>query len=304
MARQRRRGTRGPPRRAAERRADRPRLAHRAEPGRRVDPGGAAGRRHPAHPAARRRTCPTRAAMVIASDQTAARAYAAVLTRLTGETPTVVLSDDPGSSARITEFSAGNEPVAGGGADGVRGRRRAAAGRRGVRHQRVDAAVLRAGDRAVRAVPPARRDGEHLPAVGAQPAAAGQRDGGPAQPRAGQAAPGVAGRSTTSTGRAAQGRTQRTGQRLRIIGRRRRIGSGDLRRLVVRHRDAGGQRRGGRLPRHPRPARRRRRCETCCGAGKKSSCHVGAAQSATSSTARRLLRSAAVDAWAAARAAP
>ena len=55
MARQRGRGTRGTPRRAAERRADRPRLAHRAEPGRRVDARGAAGRRHPAHPAARRR---------------------------------------------------------------------------------------------------------------------------------------------------------------------------------------------------------------------------------------------------------
>ena len=42
-----------------------------------------------------------------------------------------------------------------------------------------------------------------------------------------------------------------------IAGRRRRTGSGDLRRLVVRHRHPGGQRRGGRLPRHPRPARRR-----------------------------------------------
>ena len=50
---------------------------------------------------------PDAGAMVIASDQKAARAYAAVLTRLTGETPTVVLSDDPGSSARIAEFSAG-----------------------------------------------------------------------------------------------------------------------------------------------------------------------------------------------------
>ncbi len=47
------------------------------------------------------------AAMVIASDQKAARSYAAVLTRLTGETPTVVLSDDPGSSARIADYSAG-----------------------------------------------------------------------------------------------------------------------------------------------------------------------------------------------------
>jgi hypothetical protein len=48
--------------------------------------------------------------MVIASDQTAARAYAAVLTKLTGQTPTVVLSDDPGSSARVAEYSAETSP--------------------------------------------------------------------------------------------------------------------------------------------------------------------------------------------------
>ena len=53
---------------------------------------------------------PDAGAMVIASDQTAARAYAAVLTKLTGQTPTVVLSDDPGSSARIAEYSAGTSP--------------------------------------------------------------------------------------------------------------------------------------------------------------------------------------------------
>ena len=53
---------------------------------------------------------PDAGAMVIASDQTAARAYAAVLTRLTGRTPTVVLSDDPGSSARIADYSAGTNP--------------------------------------------------------------------------------------------------------------------------------------------------------------------------------------------------
>jgi hypothetical protein len=44
--------------------------------------------------------------MVIASDQTAARAYADLLTKITGEVPTVVLSDDPGSSGRISQFSA------------------------------------------------------------------------------------------------------------------------------------------------------------------------------------------------------
>lgn len=50
---------------------------------------------------------PDAGAMVIATDQKAARAYAAVLTKLTGETPTVVLSDDPGSSARIADYAAG-----------------------------------------------------------------------------------------------------------------------------------------------------------------------------------------------------
>ncbi|MEI6252157.1 MAG: DEAD/DEAH box helicase [Mycobacteriaceae bacterium] len=50
---------------------------------------------------------PDAGAMVIASDQTAARAYAKLITRITGEAPTVVLSDDPGSSDRISEFSAG-----------------------------------------------------------------------------------------------------------------------------------------------------------------------------------------------------
>jgi superfamily II DNA or RNA helicase len=53
---------------------------------------------------------PDAGAMVIASDQTAARAYAEVLTKLTGQAPTVVLSDDPGSSARIADYSAGTSP--------------------------------------------------------------------------------------------------------------------------------------------------------------------------------------------------
>jgi len=46
-------------------------------------------------------------AMVIASDQKAARAYARVLESITGEAPTVVLSDDKGASNRIAEFAAG-----------------------------------------------------------------------------------------------------------------------------------------------------------------------------------------------------
>nr|WP_090346111.1 DEAD/DEAH box helicase [Mycolicibacterium malmesburyense]CRL78724.1 type III restriction enzyme, res subunit [Mycolicibacterium malmesburyense] len=50
---------------------------------------------------------PDAGAMVIASDQKAARAYAKVLTMLTGEAPTLVLSDDPGSSDRIAEYAVG-----------------------------------------------------------------------------------------------------------------------------------------------------------------------------------------------------
>ena len=136
---------------------------------------------------------PDAGAMVIASDQKAARAYAAVLTKLTGETPTVVLSDDPGSSARIAEFARGHRPLARRGPDGVRGGRRAPAGGRRVRHQCIDTAVLRAGDRPLRAVAAARRDREHLPAVGSGAARPGQPDGGTARPRTRQAAPRVTG---------------------------------------------------------------------------------------------------------------
>ncbi|MEO7754755.1 MAG: DEAD/DEAH box helicase [Terracoccus sp.] len=46
--------------------------------------------------------------LVIASNQTQARAYAAILRALTGEAPTVVLSDDAGSSRRIEEFGESN----------------------------------------------------------------------------------------------------------------------------------------------------------------------------------------------------
>jgi len=57
-----------------------------------------------------RRHVPDAGGMIIASDQTAARAYADLLRTITGEAPTVVLSDDKGSSDRISEFSAGTTP--------------------------------------------------------------------------------------------------------------------------------------------------------------------------------------------------
>jgi superfamily II DNA or RNA helicase len=52
-----------------------------------------------------RQHVPDAGGMIIASDQTAARAYAELLTTITGERPTLVLSDDPGSSERISQFT-------------------------------------------------------------------------------------------------------------------------------------------------------------------------------------------------------
>jgi superfamily II DNA or RNA helicase len=74
-----------------------------------LDPGGewipavlsAADRRLTAH---RVGGMPDAGGLVIASDQTTARAYAAILTEVTGTPPVVVLSDEPGASARIAEF--------------------------------------------------------------------------------------------------------------------------------------------------------------------------------------------------------
>lgn len=53
-----------------------------------------------------RQHVPDAGAMIIASDQKAARAYAELITTITGDVPTLVLSDDPGSSERISEFAA------------------------------------------------------------------------------------------------------------------------------------------------------------------------------------------------------
>ena len=56
-----------------------------------------------------RRHVPDAGAMVIATDQAAARAYARLLGDLTGTLPTVVLSDDKGATKRIAAFSASED---------------------------------------------------------------------------------------------------------------------------------------------------------------------------------------------------
>lgn len=55
----------------------------------------------------KRQHVPDAGGMIIATNQTTARAYADLLTKITGEVPTVVLSDDPGASDRISQFSEG-----------------------------------------------------------------------------------------------------------------------------------------------------------------------------------------------------
>ena len=55
-----------------------------------------------------RRGVPDAAGLVIATDHLAARAYAARLTKVTGEAPVLVLSDEPGATARIQEFATGD----------------------------------------------------------------------------------------------------------------------------------------------------------------------------------------------------
>ncbi|MGF9661502.1 DEAD/DEAH box helicase [Arthrobacter crystallopoietes] len=54
-----------------------------------------------------RRTVPDSGGLVIATDHEDARAYAGQLKKITGESPTVILSDDAGASEKIEEFSAG-----------------------------------------------------------------------------------------------------------------------------------------------------------------------------------------------------
>ncbi len=79
-----------------------------------LDPGGewipavltAADRRLSGHRAG---GMPDAGGLVIASDQTTARAYAAILREVSGSAPAVVLSDEPGASARIAAFATSEE---------------------------------------------------------------------------------------------------------------------------------------------------------------------------------------------------
>lgn len=58
---------------------------------------------------AKRKEMPDAGGLVIASDHNAARSYAALLKRISGQAPTVVLSDDPKASRKIAEFGASDD---------------------------------------------------------------------------------------------------------------------------------------------------------------------------------------------------
>jgi superfamily II DNA or RNA helicase len=55
---------------------------------------------------------PDAAGLVLASDQDDARAYAAIVRRVTGTTPALILSDDPRASKKISAFASGTERFA------------------------------------------------------------------------------------------------------------------------------------------------------------------------------------------------
>ncbi len=56
-----------------------------------------------------RNAIPDAGGLVIATDHRAARAYADLLAQITGESPVVVLSDDPGASGQIESFATGEQ---------------------------------------------------------------------------------------------------------------------------------------------------------------------------------------------------
>ena len=56
-----------------------------------------------------RQHMPDAGGLVIATDQTSARAYADLLKAITGKAPVVVLSDDTGAGKKITKFAAGDQ---------------------------------------------------------------------------------------------------------------------------------------------------------------------------------------------------
>ena len=222
-----------------------------------------------------RRHVPDAGGLVIATDQDSARAYAKLLRQITGEAATVVLSDEKAASKKIAEFTDSD-------------RRWMVAVR--MVSEGVDVPRLAVGVYATTTSTPlffaqavgrfvrARARGEtasvFLPSV---PALLGfasemevERDH-------------VLGRKVSDEGdifaaeqdlldQANAGEAASAELEMSVRGARLRgpLRPGALRRRRVRPRGRGARRLGGGdgLPRHPRPARARTRCATCCSSGR------------------------------------
>ena len=162
--------------RAAHQGHARPGAAYRPRPARVLDAGGAGGRRHaalrgaPPRPRRRRpghRHRPgVRPRLRRPAEEDQRRGADRGALRREGR-----LEEDR-DLRRLGQALDGRGP------DGLRGRRRAAPGGRGLGHHHRHPAVLRPGRRPLRAGPRARRDRVGVPAVGAAPARLRLRDGG------------------------------------------------------------------------------------------------------------------------------
>ena len=202
---------------------------------------------------------PDAGGLVIATDHTTAKAYAALLRRIAGEEPVVVLSDDPKASGRIAEFGRTND-------------RWLVAVR--MVSEGVDVPRLAVGVYATSASTPlffaqavgrfvrSRRPGEtasvFLPSVPSLLTLASelevQRDhvlGQPHRPKEG-----LGGRPPRG-GQPHRGRAGRAGEGVRVAVRRGRARPADLRRVVLRHRGGRGLGRGTGLSRAARAPRAR-----------------------------------------------
>ncbi len=137
-----------------------------------------------------RRSVPDAGGLVIATDHEDARAYAGQLKRITGESPTVILSDDAKASSKIEEFIGEREALDGRRPHGVRRRGRSASFGGRVRDVDVHAAVLRPGRGPLCACAEAGRDRLGVPALGSPADGAGQQHGSGTGPCPGPAGEG------------------------------------------------------------------------------------------------------------------
>ena len=151
--------------------------------------------------------------LVVAADGAHARAIAAILTRVTGRAPVVVLHTEARAAEKLAAFTRSSRALDRRREHGQRGRRHPAPARRRLRDGGQDAADLPPDRRALRARParPAGGDELALPARRPGPSRARGRRRARAAPRADPAARRRPGRARRAGGRARAARARRRG---------------------------------------------------------------------------------------------